>query len=508
MFEFQLSQLPSKTLTWLRTESLGRPNLLWAIMALAFILRVIEITEDSIWIDEAFAIMAARLDFEPMLARIFADGLTPPLHYLILSVWIQIFGDSELSTRSLSLLFGVVSVWLIYELAALLAGRRVALLSTLILALSSFHVHYAQEARTYTLLLCLSIASYLFFCKILQHDGKRNVVFYLLTSSLMIYAHFFGVFVVLAQNIHFAFLCLFDDRRAKDRFWRWCFVQTILILSVTPLAYLLMGGLQRVNNGVWIADTFPPNLQSLLALLSAFSGSIIGLLFFIFLFVSVLWVWNRRRPWPAALKELIVSPVGLLVGWLVVGIGAPFVISLIAQPILFPRYSIYASVPLFILVALSIEVFQDKVSIYSGLLATLVVLACVQMVGFYAWNWNHFRFLRDWRSAQEYVERSAAPNHLVLCTGNCQGLGYYLRNTDLKLRLSPPGMTDDQNRGPLIAKLMSDMKAYDRIYYVRPRRIADAIHVTDALESEFSQGKRKKVKGLFIDVFERKTPED
>jgi len=493
----------SKTNAFLRAETLGCPNALWGILGLALVLRVIEITEDSIWIDEAFAIMTARLDVASLMQKISGDALTPPLHYLILSVWMDLFGESELAARSLSMVLGVVSVWLIYTLAETLVGRRVALISAFILAVSSFHVHYAQEARTYTLLLCLSIASYLFFYKWLQHNARRDAVVYVLMSSLMIYAHFFGLFVVLAQNVHFSILLALREEEARRRFWVWCVLQVALILSVLPLAILLAGGLQRVNEGVWIANAFPPNLQSILELLSAFSGSPAGLAFYGLLFGWTLFIWAQDRPNWADIKGQLVSPVGLLLGWLIVGVSAPFVISIIAQPILFPRYVIYASVPFFVLLAFAIDRFHGKQPAYMGLIALVAVFGAIQMAGFYLWNWNHFRFLRDWRSAEQYVDQMAEPRDLVLCTGNCQGLTYYLRDSDLAFRLSPSQLGNSQTREASSDQFLSDLKAYERVFYVRPRRISQAEAVTAALQQEFTPGDREKVKGLFIDVFER-----
>ena len=503
MTESPVSKLTSTITAALHAESWGRPNLLWLIVCSALVLRLIEITEDSIWIDEAFANMTARLDLGPLWAQIKNDGLTPPLHYFLLSGWISVFGDSEFSTRSLSMLFGVASVWLIYELANVLAGRRVALISAFVLAVSSFHVHYAQEARTYTLVVCLSIASYFFFIKLLEQPDRRRALFYVLTSALLIYAHFFGVFVVLAQNVHMAILFSLSDNQVKLRFWAWCGIQTLLIVSILPLAILFAGGVERVGAGVWIENTFPPNLESLIELFAAFSGSLGGLVFVALLFCGAVVLWVRQRDSSDRLKAVATSHRGLLIGWLVVGIGAPFLISLAAQPILFPRYVIFISVPLFILMGMAIETFRARRLLHRGLIGVLVISGALQLAGFYAWNWNHFRFLRDWRSAGDTILETAQPDDLVLCSGNCGGLTYYLRNSDVAFRLSSGAFADRQTAVSAGEQLISSVKSYDRVFYVRPRRISVADEVSAALQREFLQGERKKARGLFIDVFQR-----
>jgi outer membrane biosynthesis protein TonB len=76
----------------------------------------------------------------------------PPLYYALLHGWMRLVGDSEFAVRTLSALFGTLTVPVIYRLARRIAGKTAGLLAALILAVSPFHVRFAQEARMYTLL--------------------------------------------------------------------------------------------------------------------------------------------------------------------------------------------------------------------------------------------------------------------------------------------------------------------------------------------------------------------
>jgi len=94
-----------------------------------------------------------------IVSRTAAD-IPPPLSYLLLHAWIQLFGDDEPVVRSLSVLFGVLAVPLIYGVAWQLLRRRLAgLLAALLLAVSPLHIWYGQETRMYALLTFLCLLS-------------------------------------------------------------------------------------------------------------------------------------------------------------------------------------------------------------------------------------------------------------------------------------------------------------------------------------------------------------
>jgi uncharacterized membrane protein len=78
-----------------------------------------------------------------------AQSVHPPLYYVILHYWINLFGDTEFSTRFLSVIFGLFSIFMIYKVGTLLFNKNVGMLSSLLLALSVFHIQYSQEVRMY-----------------------------------------------------------------------------------------------------------------------------------------------------------------------------------------------------------------------------------------------------------------------------------------------------------------------------------------------------------------------
>lgn len=75
----------------------------------------------------------------------------PPVYYVTAFAWSRLLGGDPVSLRTLSALAGVLAVVGVAIAAYLLSGVEVALLVTCVACTSPFLVHYAHEARSYSL---------------------------------------------------------------------------------------------------------------------------------------------------------------------------------------------------------------------------------------------------------------------------------------------------------------------------------------------------------------------
>jgi len=131
-----------------------------AIVVLGGLLRVFQIGDKGLWIDEAFSIWLGWQPVGEMLGWVIRIDQHPPLYYLLLHFWMAL-GDDAATVRAFSALCGTLTIPIIYLLGRRLADEKVGLLAALILAVSPFHVRLAQETRMYTVLaLNVSLALY------------------------------------------------------------------------------------------------------------------------------------------------------------------------------------------------------------------------------------------------------------------------------------------------------------------------------------------------------------
>jgi len=132
------------------------------IIVVATVLRFYLIEEKSIWLDESFSLWIARHSLWEGWGWLIEVDQHPPLYYSLLHFWILLFGSMEGAVRTLSAVASVLTIPVFYAACRRLLDGPTAGISILILAVSPFHVQFAQETRMYALL-TLEVACVIYF---------------------------------------------------------------------------------------------------------------------------------------------------------------------------------------------------------------------------------------------------------------------------------------------------------------------------------------------------------
>ena len=156
------------------------------ILLLGLSLRLISLNQ-SLWLDEAFQYKATALFSLKQLLTVYLPGdFNPPLSYLVNFFVGKLFGYSEIILRLPSVIFGLLTIWLVSKLS------KKNLWPALLLATSGLHIYYSQEARMYSLACMAVVASFYFF-------QKKRWFWYAIFSLMAIYSHYLTVFIFPAQ---------------------------------------------------------------------------------------------------------------------------------------------------------------------------------------------------------------------------------------------------------------------------------------------------------------------
>ncbi len=151
----------------LLTRSDNRTYLaLLLLILLALALRVYRLDGQSLWSDEGLSLYRSRLTLAQNLTNIIVvppgvatQDTNPPLYFVALSAMRALLGESEYALRFLSVIAGMLLVSLLYVTGKRLFSTQVAMLAAALGALSPFLVWYSQEARMYTPVAALTLAS-------------------------------------------------------------------------------------------------------------------------------------------------------------------------------------------------------------------------------------------------------------------------------------------------------------------------------------------------------------
>jgi uncharacterized membrane protein len=247
------------------------------ILLVAAFFRFSQITSASLWMDEIWTIEMAmghgsvqdRLPQYVIESRnlpltdpahaapwhhvwTHLDGYAhPPLYYILLRFWIDLFGAGALSVRSLSAIFSLISIVVLFDICRILSSCRFALLAAAIMTCSIAQIDAAQDARNYTLamLFLLAAADALARVEVRGPSNPRLIALTLFTTAALL-THYFTAGAVAALALY-AILRL----RARAR------LLTLLSIVAAPILFLALWG-------YWMHRQFaamPPGIPGFLA---------------------------------------------------------------------------------------------------------------------------------------------------------------------------------------------------------------------------------------------------
>jgi len=436
--------------------------LLSLIVMLGVALRIYGL-DKSLWLDEVLSVNRQR-DIQDLISNIHFPGA---LYFIILHFF-MLFGNDEVTARLPSVIFGILSILLIYKVGELFFGRpKEGLIGAFLLSISTMHIQYSQEARYYSLSMFLSLSSLFLFYKAIKENDKKLWVGFILSTILAVLSHWYMLFIPLIEMLFLAFILvknrssfIMNARKiGKEKIF--LLVLGLMIISVFSLP-LLQRALYLFETRAWIGvskwgiqpASFFQDVFScfsfgfrfsslsylyngaigvsflymflLFFLLGSFTSvrehreQTILLLLWVFLPATIIFLLSFYLGSPVAVEKYLIF---ILPGYL---IGVSRGISTIANSLLRCYYKIkygFSSIPL-------LERKQVVIS-YAIAMVTMVAFAGAGVVPLQEYYKSPSE---DWRSAAEYLEINSRSGDIIVVTprylAQCL-LYYYEKNYDI-----------------------------------------------------------------------------
>lgn len=131
------------------------------------------------------------------------DSQHPPLYYIMAWFWERWFGSEIWIARSLPALISLLGFPCFYYLAwELFRSQIAAWIAVGIVAVSPFHVLYAQEVREYSLwAVTISLSSWLLL-RSLRLNSTINWLIYAASLPLLLYTYLFSLLILIGHGIY------------------------------------------------------------------------------------------------------------------------------------------------------------------------------------------------------------------------------------------------------------------------------------------------------------------
>lgn len=229
---------------------------LFLILLLALCLRIYNLGNRVVWYDEADSIASSTRTIVFYQDRELAYK---PLYFILLKLWIHLFGVSAFWLRMLSVIFGTVSVYFLYLLGREIFEEKLGLLSAFLLAISPFHIYHSQQVRQFTLVTLLAIISLYFFIAYLKYQKFKYGALNFFFSVLLIITYPYGIIFIVSQIIIF---CLTSIKHRNF------FISIFTIILSLSLITITVRSLSFIREITWWIER--PNLLTLKEIFSVF----------------------------------------------------------------------------------------------------------------------------------------------------------------------------------------------------------------------------------------------
>ncbi|MFA6081562.1 MAG: glycosyltransferase family 39 protein [Patescibacteria group bacterium] len=200
---------------------------IFLVFLFAFTIRLIALNQ-SLWLDEAVtANVVKNFDFFHIISKFSPTDFHPPLYYLIMKLWTNLFGFSEIALRMPSVLFSLMTGYVVLSIGGIWAA--------IFFLFNPLIVYYSQEARMYMMAtFLLTAAIYFFILNIKNKISKiqiKNQIYFNLFIFLSLSTFYGSIFLVTAFLLYFLY-----KKQYKNLFIS-LFTLFIYFLIISPLLY-------------------------------------------------------------------------------------------------------------------------------------------------------------------------------------------------------------------------------------------------------------------------------
>jgi 4-amino-4-deoxy-L-arabinose transferase-like glycosyltransferase len=396
------------------------------ITVAAFAWRMYRLTYQSPWRDEVDAIFLAVRPLSETLSMFISPAQNGPLYFLVLRAWLSLAGASYFALRYLSVLAGVLSIVILWQVARrLLPGdgqaglSNIPLLATLLFAFNPYQVWYGQEGKMYTLVMCLTLLAAWSWLEAIRHGGGRRWLRYFAITSISIYTHLMTALMIPLHIVWFLIAWPHSRRQWKG----YLAALAGLTLPYLPLVWWQWHYLTSpsYNSGF----RFVPLGEMIRSLLLGYSRGLLPTqtlywlvpIFFLLLVGALMGGSGASvQQDPTNSSPVFLSSVqrwAILLSWLVAPVALIFGVSLL-KPVYVDRYVIWIMPAFVMLLAMGIHIVRQNSGRWARPMVVALIVYVMALWLIMGWRQVHSPIKTQLREAVGFVAERRQPGELLI----------------------------------------------------------------------------------------------
>lgn len=342
-------------------------KILVVILTIGAIFRFYKIDFQSVWLDEIHTMNEANpnLSFLDVYHAVVSSEQMPPLYFYILHFLFMLFGYTTLVLRLFSAVIGVVSIYYMFLLGKEMHSKKIGLFAAFLLCFNYFHFYFSQEGRPYIFLVLFTILAFYKLIIYIKNPTRRNAIFYGIFATLMIYGHFFGLFVLFAQYmILFLFFILIKKQERLKYFINLLISGTITLILYLPAIPLFITATKIKD--IWIPRPTPDAYNLIFRDFFGNFEMVIGLVGILILLYFIR--LSKEKDFSITYEKIVenktIFSFVIFAFWIVIVLLIPLIRSYTSLPMIVNRYFIVLLPALILMISIGLNQFKNKIVVF------------------------------------------------------------------------------------------------------------------------------------------------
>ncbi|MBA3871806.1 MAG: glycosyltransferase family 39 protein [Anaerolineae bacterium] len=317
--------------------------------------------------DEEIAFRTTSRDLSYTIWYQATQDVHAPVWFSSFWLWQQFIGDSEFMGRVYSVFATLLTLALVYQIGRTWFNSvRVGIFAIAILGVNAYFFTYGLEIRPYAVNVLVATVSMWCFYRWLKRRTLFSAVIYGLTVTVMLYQHYFLVFLVIAQALYLLFVARPNRQMLLQIIGAWLLAFLlwspwfpVAIHQVKTLISIESSfGNERGVAGIG-STTEPTTLPAIVNLINLMTSGQPGL-YLLLLLAGLVYYWRKANYRLVLLWAFAVPIVALLVN--------------LVFAVYTPRYITYLTIGLALVLAVGITVLPRRLQ-----WLTLIVFATISL---------------------------------------------------------------------------------------------------------------------------------
>lgn len=365
-------------------------NLSYIIFTILSLFSISLIFNNNVWFDEAYTLSLIQHNYSEVI-EILKSDMHPPLYFISLKFFCEIFGYSILVTKIFSVLGYIATLLLGCTVVKKHFGSDTSMVYMLTIGAIPMSLYFSVQQRSYEWCIFFVTLCFIETLLFIKSCKYRHCIIFVIAALFAAYNH---IYALLAVGIIFAFLNIYIFTKSKKLIKAIILSDISIIIGYFPWIFPLLYQTEAAAGSFWLKGVEP------LSVVVFASGIVISTLI-------LAKKENRRLSVIFAITcVLSVQAIGLLV-------------TIFIRPFYIARYSVVISGIFALLVAFGTQHIKEKVKNIICVLLCALNVACLIGTGIFEYNPSMNNFFN------RFDEIASSTDTFLYCDSSFGILSYY-----------------------------------------------------------------------------------